>query len=169
MNFKKLLPFEDYVLTTKLSTEVVLQRIADNIELKEKLGFFPYYHNDREKYVGQIISRGFMMRRKINYKNSFLPLITGQVTTYREQTQVHIKMQVNEFVSIFSTVWLVITGFASVISIPFAIATLGHNEVPSMLFFPFPMFAFGYLMIYFSFKLESKKSKAFLAKLLEGV
>ena len=105
MIFKIFLPFENYILTTKLSVAEVLNRLANNIENKQGLSFFNLSRTYTKAYTGQIIGTTFTMSRNINYRNSFLPVITGQITRYLGQTQIKIKMRPVIFVLVFISLW----------------------------------------------------------------
>jgi hypothetical protein len=101
MNLTKHLPFENDVLTTKIPTLEVLRRIADNVEPRQ--GFTLSSFNNRKytkPYIGSIHGLSFTMSRNINYRNSFLPIITGHIETFPGKTQVRIKMQLVSFVFI---------------------------------------------------------------------
>ena len=159
MNVKNLLPFENYVLATRLSSEDVLKRIADNIK-------------SHKSYSGKITGESFTMSRNIAYRNSFLPIIEGYITTEYGQTRVAIKMRLNLFVLIFMSIWLGIVGLVSIgilFTILIGFRQIVQNGFPPMLLIPVGMFVFGSFLTYFAFKTESSKSKKFLAGLLESI
>jgi hypothetical protein len=172
MILKKVLPFENYILTTKLSIDEVLKRVADNIQQKQSFSFSTSNRNYTKPYTGQIIGMTFTMNRNINYRNSFLPVITGQITTYLGQTQINIKMRPVIFVLIFISFWLGIVGLVCLGTLLVGLLQFRQilqNGFSPMLLIPFGMFAFGCLLTHFAFKGESKNSKEFLATLLESV
>lgn len=72
------LPFENIILTTKLSKEQTFIRLTDNIEAEQSFGFG--YHNTTysKPYIGQIIGDNFEIKRAISYRNSFLPQIKAK-------------------------------------------------------------------------------------------
>lgn len=159
MSLKNLLPFENYVLATRLSKEDLLKRIAANIR-------------SHKAYSGKITGESFTMTRNIAYRNSFLPIIEGNVTTEFGQTRVAIKMRLNLFVLIFMSIWLGIVGLVSIgllLAIIVGFRQIIQNGFPPMLLIPFGMFVFGSLLMYFAFKTESSKSKKFLAALIESI
>jgi hypothetical protein len=172
MILKNILPFEKYVLTTKLSNTEVLKRIGDNIQQKQRFSFSIFCRNYTKPYTGQIIGTTFTMSRNISYRNSFLPIITGQIITFPGQTQVNIKMRPVTIVLIFISFWLGIAGLACIrtlLTVFLQFKQMPQNGFSSMLLIPFAMFAFGCLLIHVAFKGESKNSKEFLASLLEGI
>ena len=172
MILKKVLPFENYVLTTKLSADEVLKRVADNIQQRQGFSFSTFNSNYTKPYTGQIIGTTFTMNRNINYRNSFLPVITGHVKTFLGQTQVNIKIRPVTLVLIFISFWLGIGGLVCLGML--LIGLLQFRQIlqdgfSPMLFIPFGMFVFGCLLTHFAFKGESKNSKEFLARLLESL
>ena len=72
---------------------------------------------------------------------------------------------------LFMLFWLVNTGYMGITMLLDELLKMGQDEKEQfspMVLFPLGMFIFGYLMTYFGFKSESKKSKRFLATLLAG-
>jgi hypothetical protein len=172
MTLKEILPFEDYTLTTRLSVNEIIKRLNDNTEEKRNLSFSSFGQNYQKPYTGHITSSTFTMSRNINYRNSFLPVITGRITALGGQTQVNIKMRPVLIVSIFISFWLGIVGLicaAILLTGLIQFKDILQNGFPFGIIIPFGMFAFGCLLTHFAFKTESKKSKEFLAKLLQGI
>ncbi len=172
MNFRNILPFENYILKTKLSVDEVLNRLADNIQKEQGFVFSNFNNNYTKSYSGQIIGMTFRMSRNINYRNSFLPVITGQISTCIGQTQISIKMRPVTFVLIFISFWLGIVGLVCIgmlIAGLLQLKQILQNGFSPMLLIPYGMFAFGCLLTHFAFKGESEKSKEFLARLFESI
>lgn len=169
MILKNLLPVENYVLTTRLSADEVLKRIAENIQNKQGFSFSAFRRHYTKPYTGQINGTTFTMSRNIQYRNSFLPVISGQITTYPGQTQVTIKMRPDIVVLIFISLWLGIVGLICLGMLIAGLLQILPNGFSLLFLIPFAMFAFGCLLTFFAFKGESKKSKEFLAHLLESI
>lgn len=171
MNLKKYLPIENYVLTTKLSPQEVHNRIAANIEPKAGIRLSLIPRNASKPYEGQIYNNQFTINRIIDYKNSFLPIIKGSISTYLGQTQIAITMKPYTFVLIFMGVWMGGIMIAC-LGISIAVATKANgffdNKLSFLIFVPFIMLLFGALLTHFAFKMESKKARSFLANLLQG-
>jgi len=171
MFLKKFLPYENYVLTTRLSCDEVLKRIAENIEEKQGFNFSIFSRSYNKPYTGEIIGHSFKISRNILYRNSFLPVIKGQVSSYPRHTQINIKMRPVIFVLVFMTFWLGIVGVVCISTLLAGLLQFREvlqNGFSPMFLIPFGMFAFGWLLSYFGFKRESNKSKEFLARLLES-
>ena len=171
MNLRKYLPYEDYALTSKLSVEEVRKRIFENIEPKKTYRFPGFNKNTVKLYEGTLIDNAFTITRIINSRNSFLPVITGDISTFLGKTQIKIEMRLVHLVLVFMSLWLGIVGLVC-IGI-FLVGALKFKEIletgfSPMLLIPYAMFIFGCLLVILSFKAESKKSKDFLLELLEG-
>lgn len=171
MNLKSILPFEKYTLRTSLSKEEVLKKIADTIQQEQKLKISVFRENFSKPYTGKIINNSFSMSRNIDYKNSFLPFITGSVLTSNGKTNISIKMRPFMPVLIFISIWMSLVVIACISILTIAIIQFNEfsiNEFSPAVLIPFGMFLFGILLTYFAFKKESKISKEFLEKLLEA-
>lgn len=171
MRLKKYLPIENYVLTTQLSPQEVHNLIAANIEPKAgvRLTFLP--RRNSKPYEGQIYNNQFTISRIINYRNSFLPIVKGTISTYLNQTHIAITMKPHTFVLVFMGVWMGIVAFAC-IGVALTAAVKGNDFFGKgfsfLLLVPFAMLVFGALLTHFAFKAESKKARNFLATLLKG-
>lgn len=171
MNIKKYLPFENYVLISELSAEELTKRLAANIEPKRNVRFPGSNKNSNKPYEGQISGDSFTITRVIDYRNSFLPVITGHISATPRKTQINVKMQPTTFVLAFISLWLGIVGLVCLGTIVAGVIQFKHHLrdgfSPAVLV-PFGMFLLGYLLTILSFKAESKNAKYFLERLFEG-
>jgi len=171
MNFKKYLPFENYTLTSKLPVEEIKRRLADNIEPKKNLRFPGFNKISNRPYEGQILADTFTISRIINYRNSFLPIITGRISTFLGKTQINVRMRPVTFVLIFMSFWLGAVGLVClgiILTGVIQFKRILQSGFSPMILIPFGMFLFGCLLITLAFKAESKRSKEFLERLFEG-
>ncbi|RBL90650.1 hypothetical protein [Chitinophaga flava] len=168
----KLVPFEDYTLISNLSPEEVKKRLEEKLNLKRRTAFIsfrPQLDTDRP-YEGAFRGNKFVIKRIINYRNSFLPEITGVVTHEVVHTAIKIKMRMSVFVCVFLVIWLLLMSM-----ILFSVkSSTGADIIPLGIFgnIPFLSQALLCLLMYAvtlgAFKYESMKSKKFLAALFEG-
>lgn len=172
MNLKKYLPYENYILVSSLDNNEIKSRLQEHINLKYYTAFQKTQNNTSEKpYEGNIIENKFSINRVIEHRNSFLPLITGEITSKLTGSEIHIKMQLNKFTKIFISLWL---GFVFFFCIAMLIVFIvNFSEISNQQFrpgslIPFGMLVFGLLLTILSFKAESSKSKIFLQELFEG-
>lgn len=172
MNLSKLLPFEKYTLRTSLSKEEVLKKISENIQQEKKFKISVFGEDFSKPYSWKIIENTFSITRNINYRNSFLPFITGTVeTSINNKTNIDIKMRPILPVLIFISIWMGLVGIVCITMLTVAIINFDEfsiNEFSPEALIPFGMFLFGFLLTYFAFKFEAKKSKEFLERLLNA-
>ena len=171
MNLKKYLPVENYTLTTRLPVAEVRRRIADSIEPKTSF-ILPMSNKGRLKpYEGQLVGDTFTINKIIDYKNSFLPIITGNISASRGQTEVAIKMGLAPLVLVFIVMWFSIISMICLSILLSGLLRFSQILQPGFdyaLLIPFGMLLFFCGITVIPFRIESKKSKQFLAELLNG-
>ena len=167
MNFRKYLPFENYVIATNLSVEEVKRKLAENVEPRRGFELFRTASYSKP-YMGDLYGDTFTISRVINYRNSFLPVITGAITTDFGETKVKIKMRPAIGVIIFMCFWLGVVGLVCLTMVVAAVFSEKTGSLDPVVFIPFAMFVFGCLLFTVPFKIESGISRKFLAKLLEA-
>ncbi len=171
MNLKKYLPIENYTLITKLSVEEIMQRLTQNVEPRKNVRMHGFGRKSLKPYEGEITTNSFKISRIIDSRNSFLPMITGNISSFLGKTEIKIKMQPATFVLIFISLWLGIVGIVCLGMAAVALAQISKiftKDFSPMTFIPFAMFIFGCLLTHFAFKSESKKSKQFLERIFEA-
>ena len=171
MNLKKYLPLEDHILTTKLSVAEVSKRLVENIDSTKTGIFFSFNNRTGKPFRGTVKEGSFKLTRIINYRNSFLPVITGGIYKQFGETQIKIKMRLHGLVAAFITVWL---GIAIIICLAIIFTAISNkskllqNGFSATLLIPFAMLIFGWLIIYLAFKFESKKAIELFKKIGEA-
>lgn len=171
MKLSRLLPFDNFKIVSQLSASEVQLRLAKSVQSKRPSLFTFAPHPNTKPYEGTITGNTFKISRIIDYRNSFLPIIKGEISTYLGKTEISVKMRPIVFVLIFMTFWLTMTGLVCLGILFFAIVNLKRaspQNFEPILIMPFAMFAFGYALIMFCYKRESKTSKKFLINLFEG-
>jgi len=166
------LPFERFTIKTYLNPEEVQQRLADVVEPKQWIRS-PFSKNHLP-YQGNINGNRFEISRIIHRRNSFLPVIKGEIKPDLGGSSVEITMHPHFFVIAFMVFW-----FGSVFLILFGsvgalIAALFQPNGDGMvsvgvLLAPLGFIAFGYLLVNGSFQFEAVKSKRFFQELFEAV
>ena len=161
-----LLPFESLTYRSPLSADELQQALFEAVEdgppgssLKAAKG------KTNKPYRGQVRQDRFDIVRQINYRNSFLPRITGKIDPQPSGCLVQVKMQMHPFVMVFMVVWC-----AMLIPIGGSIAAAAMDS-PGMAWtalFPLFLLLFGYGITMAGFKTESRKSKKELAELLRA-
>jgi hypothetical protein len=162
-----LLPYENFYIITKLKPEEVQSRLEQEVSPGNN-SFFknPFGSSSISTYFeGFAVNGHFEFKRSINYRNSFLPEIKGSTEACLNGSRVHIKMSMFIFVTIFICIWLSIAAFAGLAMV---IQEINKGNFSAVVFAPFLMFLFGYLLTIGSFKYESRKAKAKLLEMLDG-
>jgi hypothetical protein len=163
----KFLPYERLKIKTLLSNQEVLKRLDNAVEPKR---YFRFFGAKDKPYEGKVEGTHFEVSRIIGYRNSFLPMIKGDVQTEMSSCSIYISMQPHVLVIAFMIFWLGGVGlfFLAILgSFILSLAQTGAAD-PSLLLFPGGMFAFGYALFLGGFKFESIKSKNYFQELFEA-
>ncbi|MGD1938936.1 MAG: hypothetical protein ACFCA4_15490 [Cyanophyceae cyanobacterium] len=116
-------------------------------------------------FLGRSSDNGFEIRRRIDYRNSFIPIVTGQYAAIAQGTRITITMQIHPAVIVFVTLW-------SGIWFPvWTIFLLTPGEGLGELDRRFAVFALampivGWVIIHRVFESEANQAEEFLRKRL---
>jgi hypothetical protein len=166
----RFLPFEKITYSTKLKEEEILKRLKDLVDpAKSGFSFFNFYYPNSKPYAGKINGNQFKIKRRIFYRNSFLPVITGNIEQDILGTTVHIKMRLTIYTTIFLCFWCAIL---VPVSVGFLVISFTSNSFDQMQLIPWGMLLFAYVMTMVFFKIESRRSikdlkKAFDIEVIE--
>jgi hypothetical protein len=160
-------PFERLTIETPLPPEEVHRRLAQVIEPKQ---MFRFFSRDHKAYQGNLTDDRFEVSRIIHYRNSFLPVIKGDIRPGLGGSVVDITMQPHPFVIAFMAVWFSFSGviFAGILCTSLvSIWQMEDGGLGSLIgvIIPAGFVLFGYLLVMGGFKFESVKSKAFFQEL----
>lgn len=161
MKLSQFLPFENYVINTNLSVDEVIERLSLNVETRKT---FLNFDSLTKQYQGEFTSKDFNISRIISYRNSFLPVILGEIKSTDGKTQIDISMNLDFKIILFLILIMVINILTNFISpIPdFIFFKLFDFDFSSIMFF-----LILYLVTTVAFKIESNMSKQFLADLFD--
>lgn len=154
----KYLPFERITYRTNLSEQEVFTRLSGFVEPK-KFGFGRNYTKD---YEGSVNNNSFEISRVIQYRNSFLPQISGIIQKNNYGTEIEVTMKLHVFVLVFLLFWCSIA-----VGIFIMIGSTG-KKMSVEFFMPLLMLLFVYILTMAGFKAESKKSKEYLRRSFEA-
>jgi len=166
-----LIPYENLNIKTTLDLAKVLEKLNEAIEPKQR--FRKFWDASHKPYQGAVDGLHFDATRIIHYRNSFLPIIKGEIQPEINGCTINLKMHLHTAVVIFMTLWLGFVAFfflailGSYISTILQTGTAGASS-PMMFFIPGAMFVFGYGLVLGSFKFESKRSKAYFYELFQA-
>ncbi|HET6227310.1 MAG TPA: hypothetical protein VFF27_13585 [Bacteroidia bacterium] len=166
MKFKNLFPFRSFTFISNDKIETVRINLARLVDANRQPTFSLFRYVSQKEFIGKVEENHFVISRTIYHRNSFLPIITGSLSSLGNQTIIDIKMRVNYFVLAFITFWLSVVGLFCLIMTIMLIANLkAHDPKISkdfMILIPYGMFLMGSLLFIFPFRYEVKKAKELL-------
>ena len=146
--------------------ESAIQRIRDMT--RERPGFlesvgrvFDKATPDDPPFWGTIDGQSFRIQRDIRYRNSFLPLVRGDVHPGRFGSEITVTMSLHPFVAVFMLVWLSGVGFGG-----WRIMFYSHGPGTPNSFIPLGMFLLGIALTLGGFIPEAIKAKRLLEEAL---
>lgn len=143
----------EFIIVSKKSKEAIVKILQENTSPQRESGSCRFFN-------GQILEDSFKIRRNINYRNSFLPVINGVLEETDYGTKVTIKARMESFVRIFMYIWFGIISLACIVTL------FSDLEFPFK-FIPYFMLFAGILTAVLQYKYEIKKAKAMLEEILE--
>jgi hypothetical protein len=156
-----LLPYRKITIATKLTKQEVLQKISENSAKADILN--PY---GSTLFSGTVNPEGFKIRRNINYKNSFIPFITGRFLSHENRTTLELIFKPLEFFIAFMILWLGGVTLGCIFTLYTALTSTEDFSAPMLI--PFVMFVFGIVLFKGAFAFEYPKSKAALLNLINA-
>lgn len=104
----KLLPFHRFEINSPLDRQAALAAMAAHTEDRKWFRWrWPNSAND-DRFEGDVTIDGFNVCRIIGYRNSFLPVIEGQVHASGRGSRIAITMRPFVFVLVFCAVWMIV-------------------------------------------------------------
>jgi hypothetical protein len=144
-----LFPYARFTVETPLSRDEIRQRLDQTVD--EHAKFFEWLSGTARPYRGHLGIDSFKIWRRIRYRNSFLPVVLGQIHEGVHQRSVEITMRLRLLVAVFMVFWL--SAVAS-----FGLATQRPAAIG--------MFLFGYTLMTVCFSYEAARTKKSLHRLL---
>jgi len=158
-----IVPYRRFVIETLKSPPEILDALESQVEqgssamLSTSTGRTDSAHT----FVGELSVDRFKIRRKIGYRNSFLPMINGVVTPMDDGARVVVTIMPHVFVVLFMCVWMSIATFAAVAGLT---ALILHGDLVGLATLILP--AFGTLLMLIGFVPEAKKGEIFIRALI---
>jgi hypothetical protein len=166
----KTLPYDRFIIRTKLTPDEVQQRISGFVEPDQWFRWFS--SGEHKPYQGEIENHKFRISRAIHYRNSFLPIIIGEIQSDPGGSTIRITMRMHGLVIAFMIFWLGNVGYLVIDTIGSVLLTtlkISSNEAtPSGILFGIVFFTFGYLMAFLGYKFEAIKSINYLCDVLRA-
>ena len=144
-----LIPYQTFEIKTRLGQEAARQKLQEIVEPRKLMRFgLSRSHN---LFEGEIEGTSFKISRIIHYRNSFLPILVGQIQDDLDASTLRITARPHWFVTLF---WVF-----------FAIAVTAGGLIsgdPSELWVILPVFFFFYVVPTAAFNFELYKSQKVL-------
>jgi hypothetical protein len=165
----KVLPFEKIAYHSHLNKEELTKHLFSQFEQEKAFGFGAAKTVYSKKYIGNVYENQFEVKRAINYRNSFLPIIKGIIKEDLRGSKIDVTMNLNPVVKVFMIIWFSGVLVACIFTVVHLTGdkNLQVNPEPFK-FIPFLMLLIGAAMVYFGFKVESKKSIKDLEETLQA-
>lgn len=155
-----ILPRFDYRMISAKSPEDLFL-ILDSVTNTRK---FAFTISADTEFIGTISPPNFRIMSKINYRNSFLPVINGTIYTKEGRTVVDLRFRLHWFVRIFLAVWFGMTGLSFLIGLLLVLTE--RTAKPALLLTAASFLLVGQVLVRSAFYLPAKKAAARLEELL---
>ncbi|WP_026470715.1 hypothetical protein [Alkanindiges illinoisensis] len=146
----KLIPYFVYKKISDRRRDEIIQFLKSN-STADDYSLFTHQKTNNLLISRMITDNNFIVRRNINYRNSFLPIALGRIIEINNKTYINISVRMHWLIIIFSTIWFTPLFFAFIallyidtVSIEFILGVFG-------------LIIGGYLLIQVSFWFEAQK------------
>ena len=169
-----LLPYEHFYIKTHLSRDKIIQKLRDVTDTTRRIVWFPSFASRQHKlYLGKVNETSFNIYRWIHHKDSFLPVIVGELLPQNAGSKIRVKMHLHWLVIIFMTLWLGFFGLTLVNQILYVFRyILQADNLPADwlagLIMPAVFWFFAYGMMIIGFKVDVKRERQFILELTEA-
>jgi hypothetical protein len=117
----------------------------------------------REPFVGIIDGERFRIRRVIDYRNNFLPVISGKIAPDRTGSRVDIVVKLKPAVAVAMILWLGAMSFAAAAAV-WQSVQIGEVKGLAALLLPI----FGFVLVAIAFVPEKRKALKLLAETFDA-
>lgn len=165
-----LIPYEQFTIETSLLADEARDRL---VQVTEPNRLFRWWWTEHKAYEGNIQGYQFSVSRIINYRNSFLPSIAGQIQPARSGCSIRITMRLHIVVLAFIALWLAGGGLLLFLFLGSLIASgfKGSGDLsftPEGILIAAAIFVLVYGIVLLAFRFEAAKSKAFFYQLFQA-
>jgi len=158
-NRMKIVPYESFGVQTYWTTDQLLDRLARDVntagkrrQLKEHLVFY-----------GRIDSSGFRIKRRVNIRNSMLPVVKGKFAQIGDHTRIEIRMYPEISVAFLI---LFMDAFMAFLLVGMIHTSVVDPEFPDWLaILPLFFILFTHVFMQLLFLIEVEKQKPMLTEL----
>lgn len=160
----RFIPKMEFNIQTSQSKDYVLRKLKVNTHPDQKI---PRYCLPRysEPFYGQVGCNNFLVCPVTQYsRNSFLPVINGEVFDNDDGAVVHVCMKMYNLVQAFWITWL---SLALVFFVSIFVTFIANNQQFQIgVFVPLFLFGYGYCLGYFAFRFNARSARRKMEELL---
>ncbi|MCU0433984.1 MAG: hypothetical protein MUC87_11060 [Bacteroidia bacterium] len=159
----KLLFFDKLTLETRLSVYEVHQRLQHYVLKRDNLFNSFVTQEPQHIFEGRYSDESFLIRRIINYRNHFLPMLEGNYELTGNRTRMKIKMRLPKLLYlIFPLIIIILTG------IFYQITSKSEVGVGPEMYISLAMPLLFYLIVFGFFRYEVKRAQKLLIRIFEA-
>ena len=159
----KLFPSQEATLYSVLPKAEVLDRLQYNVQ-PEYMGFTDKDY-PAKRFEGHIEGDSFTLKRVVDYRNSFLPVIRGSLSELPRGTRVNLTLKPMRRIAIIMRLWF---GAAVLVLIITIIASLTDGGSVIAVIIPLIMLAVGVALQHICFNTESERAIDELRSIVEA-
>lgn len=156
-----ILPYLEHTIRTRKSPQEIHDILQSVTSPKEE-----WFSSKRGKFIGEIDQYEFKIKRKIFYRNDFIPVIKGTIKQGEGAYEVALKMQPDLSTYIFLIIWYGLLGVFFLIGI-FHLIISDSTDV-AMVLGPIGFIAFGQILSRCGFYFPAKRAINRLEELLSA-
>jgi hypothetical protein len=157
----KLLPYHAFEIRTMMRPDAAREALAVHTEERRLFRLrFPGAGND-SRFEGEVSATGFNITRVIGYRNSFLPVVEGDIASDGGGSRIKVRMRPMTFVIVF----LFAFGVIPLSLLPTAFS----SGEPGAAAFPFFFILFAYAMSMGGFWFEASKQERTLREIFNAL
>ena len=160
----RILPYINEEYTTTMAPSELAEKLNQIVEPKQHWTRALFRKKRSKPFEGEVSDTGFEIRPIIRYRNSFIPIISGQVIAVDGGSIIKLEMKLHSFVKSFMVSWLGSLGMGLIWIIASMIQTLSFNP---LIFFPMIMWLFGYFLVKKGFNHEAIPAQTTLADIFK--
>lgn len=155
MKLSHIIPLRRIVLETSLSPDEVSSVLGEIMGKRSWTSMVCMPRNDDAPYRGSVSETGFRLLRNINYRNSFQPVIKGEIETATFGSRIKVTMRLMWPILVFSAIWMLGATFGSFA----AVTSVVRGDAAPAVLAAFAMPLFGIALISGAFGYEAAKTE----------
>lgn len=158
----KLLPYHAFEIRTMMRPEAARETLAAHTEEKRLFRLrWPSEHNDA-RFEGEVSAGGFNITRVIGYRNSFVPVVEGEIASDGAGSRIIVRMRPMTFVIVF------LFAFA-IFPLSLLPTAFSQGGTPTTTLFPLFFIGFAYALSMGGFWFEASKQERTLREIFKAL